>query len=61
MQNYQYEWWNVKIKFRTGTYIAECKAIDKEHAIKQFEKFDDVIEIYWDTMKLDRKGYQRRF
>jgi hypothetical protein len=59
--SFQYEWWTVKMKLPTGVYTCECKAKNKKNAIKRFKKFDNVIEIYWDTLTLDRKGYQRRF
>lgn len=49
------------MKHLTGRFTAECKAKDREHAIRQFKKFADIIEIYWETLTLDRKGYQRRF
>ena len=60
--SFQYEWWNVIAKEPTGTYTLEVKAKDQEHAIARFKKdFPDVIEFFWDTLTLDRKGYQRRF
>ena len=62
MGKFQYEWWNVEIRFTSGRCICEVKAKNRENAIKQFKRdFEDVQEIYWDTLKLDRKGYQRRF
>lgn len=60
MKNFEYEWWNVKAKEPTGTYTLEVKAKNKENAIKQFKKMT-TGEIFWDTLVLDRKGYQRRF
>lgn len=60
MGAYQYEWWHVRAKCFTGVYMLQVKAKNKENAIKQFSKcFDDVIEFYWETLTLDRKGFQR--
>lgn len=60
MSAFHYEWWHVKAKCLTGTYTLEVKAKNRENAIKQFSNnFDDVIEFYWDTLILDRIGYQR--
>ena len=62
MGAFQYEWWNVKAKCLTGTFMLEVKAKNRENAIKQFRKdFDDVIEFYWETLTLVRKGYQRLY
>ena len=62
MKQFEYEWWDVKAKEPTGIYTLEVKAKNKENAIKQFKRdFPEVIEIYWETLTLDRKGYQRRF
>lgn len=62
MNNFQYEWWNVQAKELTGIYTLEVKAKNRENAIKKFQKdFPDVVEFYWETLTLDRKGYQRRF
>ena len=62
MGSFNYEWWNVEARELTGRYTLEVKAKNKENAIKQFKKdFPDVIEFYWETLTLDRKGYQRRF
>ncbi len=62
MGAFQYEWWNVKAKMPTGLYTLEVKAKNRENAIKHFKKdFPQVIEFIWDTLTLDRKGYQRRF
>ena len=63
MKTFEYEWWDVKAKCLTGTYTLEVKAKNRENAIKQFNKknFPDVIEFLWDTLTLDRKGYQRLF
>ena len=58
---FQYEWWNVEIRFTSGfKCICEVKAKNRENAIKQFKRdFDNVQEIYWETLKLDRTGHQR--
>mgnify|MGYP003320406472 CR=1 FL=1 len=62
MSKFQYEWWNVNAKMPTGTLTLEVKAKNRENAMKQFQKdFPDVIEFFWDTLVLDRKGYARRF
>ena len=62
MTNFNYEFWNVKAKMPTGTYTLEAKAKNRENAIKHFKKdFPDVIEFFWETLELDRKGYVRRF
>lgn len=79
MAQFNYEWWNVKIRFINGTYTYEVKAKSKEHAIRQIQRdFDfsnseknlskpcwerkaQMVEVFWDTMALDRVGYQRRF
>lgn len=63
MPNFNYEWWSIKIKCRTGVYTWEFKGKNKENVAKQIrkcEKTDDsILEIYWDTLTLDRIGYQR--
>lgn len=71
MGNFQYEWWNIDIKFSNGTYTMEFKGKDQEHVKKQILKYVDknnkdpytapVVEIFWNSMVLDRKGYARRF
>lgn len=62
MKNFQFEWWNVDAKMPTGTYTLEIKAKTRENAVKRFKKdFPDAIEFFWDTLKLDRKGYNRLF
>ena len=62
MGAFQYEWWHVTAKCFTGTCTLEVKAKSKENAVKQFKRdFDDVIEFYWETLTIDRKGYQRQF
>ena len=60
MGGFQYEWWNVDAKEPTGTYTLEVKAKNRENAIKQFKKMTDGI-IDWETLRMDRKGYQRRW
>ena len=62
MNNFQYEWWHVKAKCFDGMCTLEVKSKNKENAIKKFQKdFPDVVEFYWETLTLDRKGYQRKF
>ena len=71
---FQFEWWDVEIKEATGQITLEVKARNKDGAIKQIKKIaekhdkdvqavrpDFHTEILWDTLTLDRKGYQRRF
>lgn len=72
MSKFQYEWWTVEVKEATGKITWEIKAKNKENAIKQIKKWakehDEEIqrvrsefytEIFWETLTLDRKGYQR--
>lgn len=69
MGSFQYEWWNVDAILGKTKIIFEVKAKNKENAIKQFEKmnadckknFGQNWQILWETMRLDRKGYQRLF
>lgn len=62
MRSFEYEWWHIKAKEPTGVYTLEVKAKNKENALKHFKKdFPDVLEFFWETLTLDRKGYQRRF
>lgn len=70
----QYEWWTVCVKEATGKIKWVVKARNKENAIKQIKKWakehtDEVrrirpdfeTEVFWDTLEMDRKGYQRLF
>jgi len=63
--SFEYEWWNVEVKEPTGCYTLECKARDKEHAIRQFKRwyknnpYGIVGEILWGSLRLDRKEHQR--
>lgn len=72
MKSFEYGWYDVEIRLATGKEILEVKAKNEENAIKQIKKFakehteevrrvrpDFETEIYWDTFKLDHKGYQR--
>lgn len=74
MGKFQYEWWTVDIKEATGRIRLEVKAKNRENAIKQIKKYADEhtkrvqsvrpnfeAEVFWDTLALDHKGYQRRF
>lgn len=74
MKNFEYEWWTVEVKAATGKSTWEVKAKNKANAIKQFEKWakehtkevqavrkDFETEILWNTLTLDRKGYQRLY
>ena len=63
MANFNYEWWTVSVKCLTGTYPYEFKAKNKQNVIRQIKKLEkedfSIVEIFWDTLKLDRVGYQR--
>lgn len=70
MVAFHYEWWTVKVKESIGTTTWELKAKNKENIIRQIKKEVErmnnskipcpkVIEVYWDTLQLDRVGYQR--
>lgn len=74
MGSFQYEWWTVETKEATGRIMWEVKAKDKERAISQINRMADrhdkevrtekpnfKTEIFWDTLTLDHKGYQRLF
>ena len=74
MGKFQYEWYTVDMIQATGRVGVEVKAKSRAGAIKQIEKMakehDDFVravrpdfstEVLWDTLTLDRKGYQRRF
>ena len=62
MTQFHYEWWIVKITYMTGTFWFECKAKSKEGAIKQIRqeaKKNTVVDVDWNSLTLDRIGYQR--
>ena len=74
MKQFEYEWWNVDVYEATGRITYEVKAKSRLGAEKQIlrmaSKHESEVQkvrpefkvvIYWDTMKLDHKGYQRRF
>ena len=74
MGNFQYQWWTIDVREATGRIGWEIKAKNKENAIKEINKrvskYNEFIhkrrpdfnaEIYWDTLTLDRQGFQRRF
>ena len=74
MGQFQYEWWTVSVREATGVVVWEMKSRNKDAAIKQIKrmakKHDEFIqqrrpdfrtEVFWDTLTLDRTGYQRRF
>ena len=74
MKQFEYEWWTVEVNEATGRYTWEVKAKNRIGAEKQITRMatnhDNEVQkvrpdfktvVYWDTMKLDRKGYQRRF
>lgn len=71
---FQYDWYTVRVREATGVITWEVKAKNRENAIKQVKKMakehdafvrkhrpDFETIIFWDTFKLARKGYQRRF
>lgn len=71
---FEYEWWTVDVILATGRISFETKAKDKDHAVKQILRMakghDKEVQavrpefktkILWETLSLDRKGYQRRF
>ena len=71
---FQFEWWNINVREATGLITWEVKAKNKENAINQIKKMaqeheefirkvrpDFKIEIFWDTLTLDRKGFQRLY
>lgn len=73
-RSFEYEWWTVEVQEATGKYKWEVKAKNRSNAEKQILKWakehdeevnrvrpDFKTTIYWDTMVLDRKGYQRLF
>lgn len=63
MASFNYEWWTVLVKCLTGTYSYEFKAKNKQNVIRQIKRMEkedfSIVEVYWDTLKLDRVGYQR--
>lgn len=69
MADFHYEWWLIDVLETTGHITWEVKGKTKEHALKQIEKrvknqnenkyCGNVIEVYWNTLRLDRIGYQR--
>lgn len=74
MGQFQYQWWTVEVREATGRIGWEIKAKSKDGAVKQIRKMADQhdafiqkvrpdfkTEIFWDTLALDRTGYQRRF
>lgn len=74
MGKFQYEWWTVEAREATGKCTWEVKARSKDGAVRQIEKMaeahdlevqgvrpDFCTKIFWETLSLDRTGYQRRF
>ena len=71
MKTFNYEWWIVSIRFTNGTVYCEFKGKNKENIIRQIKKEvkeinsgqrgyqPQIIEVYWETLRLDRIGYQR--
>ncbi len=74
MGKFEYEWWTVEVIEATGKITWKVKAKNKENVIKQIKKWakehDEEVqrvrpefktEIFWETLTLDHKGYQRLF
>lgn len=74
MAQFQYQWWTVEAREATGRIVWEIKAKSKDGAVKQIKKIaaqhdafiqkarpDFKTEVFWDTLTLDRTGYQRLF
>lgn len=71
MVNFNYEWWTVSIKSTTGVDTWEFKGKNRENIIRQITKevkavnsvkrgfVPQIVEVYWNTLKLDRIGFQR--
>lgn len=71
MKTFNYEWWVVSIHFTNGTVDCEFKGKNKENIIRQIKKEvkeinsgkrgyqPQIIEVHWETLRLDRIGYQR--
>ena len=75
-KNFEYEWWTVQIRFATGVQKCVYKGKSKELVVKQIERevkksnspenlatmrYMPIKEVFWDTLTLDHKGYQRLF
>ncbi len=74
MGAFQYEWWVVKAREATGIIDWQVKAKSKDGAIRQLKQMaidhDEEIQrvrsdfntvIFWETLTLEKKGYQRNF
>lgn len=74
MGAFQYEWWTVEVKEATGRTTWEVKAKSKDLAVKQIKKWEKEhnefvqkmrpefsTEVFWETLTMDRKGYQRLY
>lgn len=73
MGQFQFEWWTVEVNAPAGRETWEVKAKNKDNAVKQIKKWakeenefffprcGKTVEVLWDTMTLDRKGYQRLY
>lgn len=76
MGAFEYEWWTVDVKTEGGTITYEFKGKNRENVIKQinkevkksndpdlpwWERGARIIEVFWNTLTLDRVGYQRKF
>lgn len=71
MVKFNYEWWTVSIKSTTGVDTWEFKGKNRENIIRQIKKevkainsgkrgfVPQIVEVYWDTLTLDRIGFQR--
>ena len=71
MASFNYEWWTVEITDQVGTLTWEFKGKSKDSVIKQINKeieeskYDcrrpEILNVNWDSLKLDRIGYQRLY
>lgn len=65
MGSFQYEWWDIDIRYVHGMCTTEFKGKNKENIIRQIKKEmendDTIVEVFWETLHLDRKGYQRLY
>ena len=69
MVDFHYEWWTVDVLETSGLITWEVKAKNKENAIRQIKKrvkeqnnnpyCGNVVDVKWNTLTLDRVGYQR--
>lgn len=60
----------VTLEFKARSKAHAIRQIEKEVAISNsnenasrpwWDRMNPILEVYWDTLTLDRTGYQRRF